>query len=263
MATAILYDSTRCRQCGGCTDACKFKNDLPHRNDDKLCATTFTVLENHGGHPLRRMCMHCENPACASVCPVGALEKTKEGPVVYHADRCMGCRYCMMACPFGIPKYEWEKAVPTIRKCQMCPDRVQKGKKPFCATFCTWGGIQAGEREEMLALARKRMAEEPGRYHPHIYGEHEVGGTSVLVIAAVPPEKLGLPTNVGTESLPEKTWAALSRLPGVVAAAGVFCASFWWITNRRDRIAEEKAVRTKRTAAPANAGAREETEVHA
>jgi formate dehydrogenase iron-sulfur subunit len=206
--------------------------------------------------------MHCEDPACASVCPVGALEKTKEGPVVYHPDRCMGCRYCMVACPFSIPKYEWSKAIPTVRKCQMCPDRVKEGKKPFCASFCTWGGIQSGTREEMLALARKRIAEEPDRYYPHIYGEEEVGGTSVLVIGAVPPEKLGLPIDLPKESLPKRTWAALSRLPGVVATAAAFCLSFWWITNRRDRIAEEQSAARMKEARE-RITAREETEVHA
>ncbi|MCU0727860.1 MAG: 4Fe-4S dicluster domain-containing protein [Planctomycetes bacterium] len=241
MSYGILFDSVRCRQCGGCVDACKVKWDLPDRDPDKLSENTFTTLEIHDGHPVRRMCMHCENPACVSVCPVRALEKTPEGPVIYHADRCMGCRYCVIACPFSIPKYEWSSAVPRVRKCVMCHDRVSRGKKPACTLFCPYGGIQSGPREEMLAEAKRRLAEEPDKYHQHVYGEREAGGTGVLVIGAVPPERLGLPVNVGDDPLPEKTWAALSRLPGVVGVAGAFSLAFWWVVRRRDQVRAEEA----------------------
>jgi formate dehydrogenase iron-sulfur subunit len=243
MSYGILYDSVRCVQCGGCADACKIHWNLPDKDPDKLSEHTFTVLEKHDGHPLRKMCMHCEKPACVSVCPVRALEKTPEGPVTYYAERCMGCRYCVIACPFRIPKYEWSSAIPRVRKCVMCYDRVKDGKRPVCTMFCPVGGITFGRRDELLAEAKRRIAAEPERYHDHVYGEHEAGGTAVLVIAAVPPEKLGLPTDVGDEPLPEKTWAALSRLPGVVGVAGAFSMAFWWVVQRRDKVmaAEEHA----------------------
>jgi formate dehydrogenase iron-sulfur subunit len=240
MSYAILYDSTRCVQCEGCVNACLVKNDLPDDADDRLSEHRFSRLEDHGGHPVRRVCMHCEEPACASVCPVGALQKTKDGPVTYDPDKCMGCRYCMVACPFGVPKYEWSKAIPRVRKCQMCFDRVEDGKKPACTMFCPADAIRFGDRDELLAEAKARMAKEPDRYHPHVYGEKEVGGTGVMIIAAVPPEELGLPVNLPTDPLPLRTWNVLSRLPGVVAVGASFCLGMWWLINRRDRLHAEK-----------------------
>jgi formate dehydrogenase iron-sulfur subunit len=239
MSKAILYDSTRCVQCGRCETACRVKWDLPEEAPKRLSEHRLTVLEEHDGHPVRRMCMHCIEPACASVCPVGALSKTKEGPVTYDADKCMGCRYCLMACPFGVPRYEWSSATPRVRKCVMCFDRVSTGRQPNCTRFCSTGGVMFGERDELLALAKKRLADHPDRYHPHVYGETEAGGTSVLIIAAVPPEKLGLPVDIPTESLPKKTWAVLSRLPGVVAAGAALCLGMWWLIERREKIAAE------------------------
>jgi formate dehydrogenase iron-sulfur subunit len=200
---------------------------------------TYAILEVHDGHPVRRTCMHCVDPACASVCPVRALEKTEEGPVVYHADRCMGCRYCMMACPFKVPRYEWSSAVPRVRKCVMCNDRVARGKRPACTLFCPADAIRFGDREELLAEAKGRIAKDPDHYYPHVYGEKEVGGTAVLIIAAVPPEKLGLPTDLPSDPLPKRTWQVLSRLPGVVAAGAAFCVGMWWLIERRNRVAED------------------------
>jgi Fe-S-cluster-containing dehydrogenase component len=132
---ALLIDVGKCIGCRGCTEACKEANGLPHTDDGmKLSATTWTTVEDRAGFHVRRQCMHCEEPACASVCPVGALHKTDEGPVVYDEDKCLGCRYCMVACPFGIPKYEWSKNVPRVRKCILCYEQsVRKGKPTACA----------------------------------------------------------------------------------------------------------------------------------
>src|ERR1051325_3651971 len=120
----ILFDSTLCIGCGGCYQACKEKNNLPrtasHFLRDNLSAQTYTVVKLRGSRFVRRMCMHCEQPACASVCPVGALQKTAAGPVVYDESKCMGCRYCMQACPFGVPTYEWDARLPRVRKCTLC-----------------------------------------------------------------------------------------------------------------------------------------------
>ena len=249
MPYAILYDSTRCIECRMCVDACRLKWDLPKTGESRLSENAFTILENRNGHPIRRMCMHCLEPACASVCPVGALEKTENGPVVYHADRCMGCRYCMMACPFGVPKYEWSSAVPRVRKCVMCFDRIDEGKKPACTMVCPEDAIRFGEREELLAEAHARLRAEPGRYHPHVYGEREAGGTSVLVIASVPPGELGLPSDLPEQAMPERTWQVLSRLPGVVVVGAAFCTGMWWLINSNkietDRIGPVAVIRRR------------------
>ncbi len=121
MSKGILYDATLCIGCLECERACAKENHLPYTETlEKQKRTNeykFTYVAAHENEKyMRRMCMHCEDPACASVCPVGALEKTKLGPVVYDASKCMGCRYCMIGCPFGIPKYEWSKAIPTVKK---------------------------------------------------------------------------------------------------------------------------------------------------
>jgi formate dehydrogenase iron-sulfur subunit len=260
MSYALLYDSTKCVECGVCLTACKMKWDLPEGDLDRLGENTFTTLEVHDGHPVRRMCMHCNEPACASVCPVGALEKTPEGPVNYHPEKCIGCRYCMMACPFGVPKYEWSSAIPTVRKCVMCHDRVKEGKVPACTLPCRVGAMKFGDRDELLAEARERIRTSPDAYYPYIYGEKEAGGTGVLVIGAVAPEKLGLPMNIPLEPLPQKTWQVLSKLPGVVAVGASFCLGMWWLINRRDKIREEEFVMAKEEQAVATP-AREVEEV--
>src|SRR5690349_20364218 len=126
----LLFDVTRCVGCGACYQACKERNRLPQTTtdflQDHLSDRTFTVVNNHQSRFVRRMCMHCEVPTCISVCPVGALEKPPPGPVIYHEDRCIGCRYCMVACPFGVPRYEWSKVLPRVRKCDLCADRLEK-----------------------------------------------------------------------------------------------------------------------------------------
>ncbi|MEN8151648.1 MAG: 4Fe-4S dicluster domain-containing protein [Planctomycetota bacterium] len=241
MAKAILYDSTRCVQCGRCETACRVINDLPEEAPHRLSEHRFTVLEEHNGHPVRRMCMHCEDPACASVCPVAALKKTKEGPVSYDPSACMGCRYCVMACPFNVPRYEWSSAIPKVRKCEMCVDRVQDGKAPNCTRFCPADAIRFGDRDELLAEAKGRIAGKPDRYHDYVYGEKEAGGTSVMIIGAVPPAELGLPIDVPKEALPVRTWQVLSRLPGVVVGAAAFLLGTWWVIERRNKLSDETA----------------------
>ena len=147
--------------------------------------------------------MHCQDPTCVSVCPVGAFTKTAAGPVVYAEDRCMGCRYCMMACPFGVPRYEWNKVwAPRVKKCRMCAPRQAKGLKPACTEVCPVQAGVFGEREDLLREAENRLKQEPTKYIQHIYGKQEVGGTSVLYLSAVPFEELGLPDNLPHDALP-------------------------------------------------------------
>ncbi len=233
MTAALLIDTTRCIGCNACAEACKQANGLPGEVEPQLTARTWTVVESKGDVFVRRMCMHCEEPSCASVCPVGALHKTAEGPVAYDEKRCIGCRYCMVACPFGVPKYEWDKALPRVQKCIGCIERVRAGRMTACAEACPAEATVWGEREALLAEARKRIRENPEGYVHHIYGEREVGGTNVLVLAAVPFEQLGFPADLPERELPSYTWAALSKIPNVVSVGGVGLLGIWWIIHRR------------------------------
>jgi formate dehydrogenase iron-sulfur subunit len=169
---------------------------------------------------VKTQCMHCEDPACASACPPAALKKTASGAVTYDYSRCVGCRYCMMACPFGSIGYEWGKVAPHVRKCSFCADRTAEGRKPACVKTCPTQALTWGDREELLAEAERRIANGKGKYVDHIYGKTEAGGTSWLYISGVPFEKLGFRMNVPKEPLPALTWASLSKVP--VAAGGLF-----------------------------------------
>jgi formate dehydrogenase iron-sulfur subunit len=238
---AILFDVTQCVGCGSCSAACREKNGLPETEAPDLAHNQFTVLKTTAGGEgelsYRRMCMHCLEPTCASVCPVGALYKTKNGPVVYNAEICLGCRYCIQACPFNVPRYEWSSLAPRVRKCTFCADRLAQGKVNACAEACPTGATLAGDREELLKEARQRIAAEPGKYVQRIYGEQEGGGTSVLVLSPVPFSQLGLPDNLGPDPLPELTFRALSKIPPLVGTGSLALAGLWWLTNRKQAVA--------------------------
>jgi formate dehydrogenase iron-sulfur subunit len=149
----------------------------------------------------------------------------------------MGCRYCMMACPFQIPKYEWTKAIPTVRKCIMCTDRVKAGLQTACAEACPTGATLFGDREPLLADARKRINDNPTLYVHHIYGEKEAGGTGVLMLSSIAFSEFGFPTNLGTESLPSITAGVLSHVPDVVTIGSAVLGGIYWITHRREIVA--------------------------
>lgn len=236
---ALLFDVTRCVGCQECAKACKQSHGLPGSGEEtELDAVTYTVVLDKGDDRyLRQMCMHCADPSCASACPVGAFTKTEIGPVVYDASKCLGCRYCMIACPFGVPRYEWSKPVPTIRKCDGCIDRQRDGKPNACAEACPVEATVAGTREELLAEAKRRIAESPDSYHPVVYGEHEVGGTNVFVLSPVPFEQLGMKVGLGADPLPELTWAALAKIPRIVGVGCVGLSAIYWITHRRQEVA--------------------------
>jgi formate dehydrogenase iron-sulfur subunit len=252
---ALLFDSTRCIGCGACYNACKEKNKLPATAvnflRDDLSADTYTVVNRRNNRYVRRMCMHCEEPTCVSVCPVGALAKSPEGPVSYDASKCMGCRYCMQACPFNIPQYEWDNPItPRVRKCDMCRDRVAAGLPTACASVCPTGATRFGDREELIAEAQARIRNNPGRYVDHVYGVTEVGGTSVLLLSDVPFDTLGYRTDLLLEPLPQLTWNVLHKLPKIVGVGGVLMSGIWWITKRRDEVQraqrEEKSRETQK-----------------
>lgn len=239
MSKAILYDATQCVGCLECEGACAKANGLPY--DEKIAEVKVTsenkftyVAVRPGDKYMRTLCMHCEDPACASVCPVKAIVKTKDGPVAYDASKCMGCRYCMVACPFGVPKYEWSKAIPRVRKCTMCAD---KGLSTTgCAEACPTGATIVGDREALLAEARRRIANNPGTYVNHVYGENEVGGTGVMMLSSVPFTEFGFPT-YGPGPLPELTGKVLAHIPDVVTVGASVLGGIYWITHRRELVA--------------------------
>jgi formate dehydrogenase iron-sulfur subunit len=247
-AKAILTDTTLCTGCELCVTACKRANglgpDRPHRwqlGIDDLSATRFTTILHRSGQSVRQQCRHCLEPACVSACLVGAMQKTPSGPVVYDADRCMGCRYCMMACPFEIPRYEWSARVPRVRKCTMCAPLLAQGKPPACVEACPEHATIFGDRQELLAEAHRRLRTTPGRYVNHVYGEGEAGGTSVLTISSVPLDFLAARAGITDQALPELTWAALSKVPPLALGMGGLMAGIFWITDRRMKLQRESA----------------------
>jgi Fe-S-cluster-containing dehydrogenase component len=145
--------------------------------------------------------MHCVDPACVGACMIGAFQKREYGIVTWDGDRCIGCRYCQVACPYQIPKFEWESRTPHIVKCELCNHRLAEGKEPGCTEVCPREAVIYGTREELLAEAHRRLEENPGRYVNKVYGEHDGGGTQCLYLSHIPFENLGLP-DLGEESHP-------------------------------------------------------------
>jgi formate dehydrogenase iron-sulfur subunit len=169
------------------------------------------------------------------------LRKTQEGAVVYDEDKCIGCRYCMVGCPFGVPRYEWSKAAPLMRKCILCHEAATKhGNPTACARACPSGATKFGERSTLVTEGRQRIADNPGRYVDHVFGVDEVGGTSVLFLAAVEFSRLGFPSKVRLEPYPKLTWNVLSKLPKVAGVASVGLAGVWWLSHRREAVAAEE-----------------------
>ncbi|HSK10209.1 MAG TPA: 4Fe-4S dicluster domain-containing protein [Vicinamibacterales bacterium] len=268
---AILNDVTRCIGCEECVDACKRTHGLPLEDGpprrgaspDGLNATRWTsIVRRPGGANVRKQCRHCLEPACVSACPVGALQRTPEGPVVYDKSLCMGCRYCMMACPFGIPRYEWDSVSPSVRKCVMCYDELRGGRleRPACVTSCPEKATVFGTREEMIAEAERRIAERPDLYLPTIWGLDEVGGTSVLYVSHVDLACLGWREReaLGDDPLPERTWDALRKVPYEFFGMGVLMTGVWWIIDRRQRLAGGEPTRPPEQPPAPRAGAADE-----
>lgn len=240
---AILTDTTLCIGCGECVMACKRENapepERPRRwqIDDGLSARNWTsVVTREGNTHVRKQCRHCLEPACLSVCPVHAFSQTKEGGVIYDPKRCIGCRYCMMACPFGIPRYEWDKAVPYIKKCTFCAHRLVAGRQPACTEACPTHATIFGPRKELLQLAKKRLQEHPARYIRHIWGEEEVGGTRVLYISEMDLSFLHYGQPIGNKPFPALTKPAMQAVPFAFIGAGAAMAGLRWIVDRRNKL---------------------------
>ncbi len=217
-----VVDITRCVGCRKCEQACNEVNGLPapdvkfndltildakRRPDEK----TYTVVNRYYTGRIderdrlvptfvKIQCMHCQDPACVSACITGAMTKNENGAVHYDADKCIGCRYCMVACPFEIPAYEYHDPItPKVRKCTLCFERISKeGGKPGCAAICPTEAILFGKRKDIVAHARQRIQSDPGKYVDHIYGEKEVGGTSWMYLSCVDFQR------VGFQNLPER-----------------------------------------------------------
>jgi len=240
---AMLIDLTMCIGCGACQEACKRENGLPEGEEKALSATAYTALEEHDGVYVRRMCQHCVEPTCASVCPVGAFTKLVEGPVVYDESKCIGCRYCMQACPFQVPRYQWSSNYPRVEKCRFCVDRIKKGLPTACSEACPTGATKFGNREDLIREAYERINAEPDKYVKRIYGKEEIGGTSILYITQVPFEQLGFKTQLQAGPLPALTWNVLSKIPNIVSVGGVMLYGIYWITNRRVEVQREERER--------------------
>jgi len=259
---AMLVDTTLCAGCRGCEAACAEVNALATPDPDvaiikarrETGPETFTVVngfEAAGAHGedrfAKRQCMHCIAPACASACPVRALDKQPGGPVVYRGERCMGCRYCMVACPFEIPKYQYDRLAPLVRKCTFCAKRQAEGKKPACAEVCPTGALAFGKRGPLLELAKGRVYRNPEKYVHHVYGEHEAGGTDWLYISDVPFERLAMPS-VRDEAYPDKVLGALGAPPFVMTLWPPLLMGVYAFSRRRDEVARAAGA----SRAPAN-----------
>lgn len=224
----VLVDTTVCVGCKTCERVCAEAHGLPAppagyhatTSPTQLCAVDAHQSDDErvemGTVFAKRQCMHCLQPACASACLTRALLKTEDGPVVWRADKCMGCRYCMISCPFDMPKCEYDSATPRIMKCDLCAPRLASGELPACVENCPAEALSFGRRSELLAEAHRRIAEEPEKYEHHIYGEREAGGTSWLYLAATRFEDLGFPADLERYSYPALTKEFLYGVPVVL-----------------------------------------------
>jgi Fe-S-cluster-containing dehydrogenase component len=251
---SILTDVTRCIGCEECVNACQKANDLPPEKPWRwvkkitdLSTSRWTTIVNKRGPDgknryIRRQCRHCLEPACVEACIVGALQKTPEGAVTYDRDICIGCRYCMIACPWEIPRYSWEDTIPYVQKCTMCHDRfLESGKPPACVEACPTEATIFGEREELLAEAKKRIANDSDKYIQRVWGEKEIGGTSVLYISDVDLNLTDLDEPIADETpMPGRTFKILHNMPSVFVGMAAAMGGIYWIVERRQKLAAEK-----------------------
>ncbi len=255
----VLHDTTLCVGCRSCEAACNKVNALPAPQQDftdttvlerkrRTDSTSFTVVNRFKQSEsdklpvfVKKQCNHCLEPACASACFVGALKKSPEGAVIYDESVCVGCRYCMIACPFEIPAYEYDKVLtPRVVKCTMCHPRVLEGKLPGCVEACPTEALLFGERDKLIKAARKRIARFPERYVDHIYGEHEMGGTSWLYLSGRSYEKIGMREDLGVTPAPKFTEGILGAVPIVVGLWPVLLTGIYAVSKRKDKVAKEE-----------------------
>jgi formate dehydrogenase iron-sulfur subunit len=225
--------------------ACGECNGLPLKGavPDTLDRSAYTCLQVHeviaaDKSPktlyVKRQCMHCVHPACVSACTVGALRKTPEGPVVYDADKCIGCRYCQYACPFEVPTYDWKDPFGLIHKCQLCVSRLSEGQGPACVEACPNGALRFGRRDALLAQAHGQIVSNAGRYVDHVYGENEAGGTSMLYLSPVPFDQLGFPV-LGDEPIPHYAETIMKGTPIIAVTVASAITGIHWFLKRREQ----------------------------
>ena len=252
---AVLHDTTRCIGCRRCEVGCQRVNSLPLPRRpfedlsvmDKKRRTTadaWTVVNKYNvdGKEVfcKTQCNHCLDPACAAACFVKAFQKDPSGAVTYADDLCVGCRYCMIACPFHIPGFQYYKALPHVRKCTLCLPRLQEGKLPGCVEDCTMDALTFGKRADLLRLARIRIYGRPDIYKDHVYGEHEAGGTNWFYISGAPFSQVGLDESVLNRPYAELTAGALGAVPMVIGIWPVLLGGAYMISRRREAVAKEE-----------------------
>lgn len=259
----VLVDTTRCVGCRRCEKACnEINTDLPRRDADffkddgvfkhrrRMDDSAYTVVNKYENpadpsKPVyaKFQCMHCRDAACVSACIVGALTRDATGAVMYDPWKCIGCRYCMIACPFQVPGYEYSNAfTPQVRKCNFCQQaRLSKGQPPACVQACPMEVMTFGERDTVLTNAKNRIKANPGRYVAHVYGENEVAGTSWLYLSGVPFKNVDLP-KLGYQSTPgytEPIQHAIFKwfLPPLALFAAL--GGLWWYMSGRGKAHQE------------------------
>jgi len=250
----VLHDITLCIGCRSCEAGCNKVNELPapavpftdltvldrkRRTDAKVYTVVNKFTPSQGEKPIyvKNQCNHCLEPACASACFVRAFSKNRDGSVTYDPSVCVGCRYCMIACPFEIPTYEYDEPLtPRIMKCTFCHPRIAKGLLPGCVEACPTEALSFGKREDMIKLGRERINRYPGRYIDHIYGEHEMGGTNWLYLSSVPFKALGMREDLGVTPAPELTSGALATVPMVAALWPALLTGIYAISKRKEKL---------------------------
>jgi Fe-S-cluster-containing dehydrogenase component len=290
-AVGFLYDATLCVGCKTCMVNCKKENSVPGgalykkgmtappfetgpKGDEKvwdasqdLSGKTLSVIKVYkngtceqkdravnGYAFFKHQCLHCVTPACVSVCPAGAFRKDpKNGSVYYLADKCIGCRYCQLACPFGLPRYEWDSAWPEVRKCQLCHHRYKDGKIAACAEVCPTGATVFGKVVDLREEAKRRIALKPGeeyqfpiqrvdstertlrpvaKYTDGIYGLIEAGGTQNIMLSGIPFDLVGFRKNIVNFDLPSLTWGYIAKIPWVFAGVALGGTALYKWTHR-------------------------------
>lgn len=241
-AVGILVDVTRCTGCERCVDACVtlHKGDRLQAETDRYTARDglsarrlVSILPVGENRFARKSCMHCNEPSCVSACLVGALQKDPDtGAVTYDASKCIGCRYCMLACPFHVPRYEWQATLPYVRKCDLCVDRTSVGEKPACVEGCTHDALVFGTRDELVRIAEAKISEPGGRYAQRIWGHNEFGGTSVMYISDTDLSALDWPAPK-TPSASSTALPVVEATPLVGATVMSGLLGLNWIIRRR------------------------------
>jgi len=252
----LLVDAVRCVGCRACVGRCREANGKPpdlktingvtYDAPVDLNAQTLTVIKRWTAERdtgfVKAQCMHCVHPACASVCMMKALHKGEHGVVEYDVTKCVGCRYCQVACPFNVPKFEWASVTPRIQKCELCRHRYGEGKGPACAEVCPRDAVTFGKRGALLAEAKRRIAERPSAYLPKVYGEADGGGTNVLYLSPVAFETLGLPA-LGTDPAPALSETIQGGIYQGFAAPIVLLGALSFVTWKNSRSPQQEEER--------------------